>query len=155
MNSAYDFKSKVHVKRESHELEKEDGAYVSKPGTNACIASNHKSLHVCFFGSLQKEILAHSNKIMDEERIIELILEQQEEKIMVFKPCHCTHIYNCFSRPKKSFLIIQKFLSTFPVYLVGNVNDQCILFKYFFILTHIYNLFFTTQKVFFNGGLVF
>jgi hypothetical protein len=28
-----------------------------------------------FFGSLQKEILAHSNKIMDEERIIELILE--------------------------------------------------------------------------------
>jgi len=49
MNSAYDFKSKVHVKRESHELEEEDGAYVSKPGTNACIASNHKSLHVCFF----------------------------------------------------------------------------------------------------------
>jgi hypothetical protein len=41
-----------------------------------------------FFGSLQEEILAHSNKIMDEERIIELILEQQEEKIMVFKPCH-------------------------------------------------------------------
>ena len=87
MNSAYDFKSKVHVKRESHELEEEDGAYVSKPGTNACIASNHKSLHVCFFGSLQKEILAHSNKIMDEERIIEVILEQQEEKTMVFKPC--------------------------------------------------------------------
>ena len=29
----------------------------------------------------------HSNKIGDEERIIELILEQQEEKIMVFKPC--------------------------------------------------------------------
>jgi hypothetical protein len=49
MNSTYDFKSKVHVKRESHELEEEDGAYVSKPGTNACIASNHKSLHVCFF----------------------------------------------------------------------------------------------------------
>ena len=39
-----------------------------------------------FFGSLQEEILVHSNKIMDEERIIELILEQQEEKIMVFKP---------------------------------------------------------------------
>ena len=48
MNPAYDFKSKVHVKRESHELEEEDGAYVSKPGTNACIASNHKSLHICF-----------------------------------------------------------------------------------------------------------
>ena len=39
------------------------------------------------FGLLQEEILVHSNKIMDEERIIELILEQQEEKIMVFKPC--------------------------------------------------------------------
>ena len=48
MNSTYDFKSKVHVKRESHELEEEDGAYVSKPGTNACMASNHKSLHICF-----------------------------------------------------------------------------------------------------------
>ena len=58
----------VHDKKESHELEEEDGAYVSKPGTNACIASNHKSLHICFFfGSLQEEILAHSNKIMDEE----------------------------------------------------------------------------------------
>jgi hypothetical protein len=32
--------------------------------------------------------LTHSNKIGDEERIIELILEQQEEKIIVFKPCH-------------------------------------------------------------------
>ena len=45
-----------------------------------------KSLHVRFF-SLQEEILVHSNEIVDEERIIELILEQQEEKIMVFKPC--------------------------------------------------------------------
>ena len=44
-----------------------------------------KSLHVCFL-SLQEEILVHSNKIMDEERIIELILEQQEDKIMIFKP---------------------------------------------------------------------
>ncbi|KAJ6881230.1 hypothetical protein NC651_027942 [Populus alba x Populus x berolinensis] len=44
-----------------------------------------------------------------------------------------THIY-CFSRPKKSFLIIQEFLSTFPVYLVGNVNYQCIFLKYFFLL---------------------
>ena len=49
MNSTYDFKSKVHVKRESRELEEEDGAYVSKPGTNACMTSNHKSLHICFF----------------------------------------------------------------------------------------------------------
>ncbi|KAL3583236.1 hypothetical protein D5086_014297 [Populus alba] len=32
MNPTYDFKIKVHVKRESHELEEEDGAYVSKPG---------------------------------------------------------------------------------------------------------------------------
>ena len=60
----------AHVKRESHELEEEDGAYVSKPGTNACMASNHKSLHICFFGSLQEEFLIHSNKIGDEERII-------------------------------------------------------------------------------------
>jgi hypothetical protein len=27
-------------------------------------------------------------QIGDEERIIELILEQQEEKIIIFKPCH-------------------------------------------------------------------
>ena len=85
--SSIRLQKQVHVKRESHELEEEAGTYVSKPGINACIASNHKSLHICFFGSLQEEILAHSNKIMDEERIIELILEQQEEKIMVFKPC--------------------------------------------------------------------
>ena len=38
----------AYVKRESHELEEEDGAYVSKPGTNACMASNHESLHICF-----------------------------------------------------------------------------------------------------------
>ena len=30
----------------------------------------------------------HSNKIGDEERIIELILEQREEKIIIFKHCH-------------------------------------------------------------------
>jgi ribosomal protein L21 len=30
----------------------------------------------------------HSNKIRDEEIIIELILEQREEKIIIFKPCH-------------------------------------------------------------------
>ena len=34
--------------KEAHELEEDDGAYVSKPGTNACMASNHKSLHICF-----------------------------------------------------------------------------------------------------------
>jgi len=61
----------AYVKRESHELEEEDGAYVSKPGTNACMASNYESLHICFFGSLQEETLMHSNKIGDEERIIE------------------------------------------------------------------------------------
>ena len=67
--SSIRLQKQVHVKRESHELEEEDGAYVSKPGTNACIASNHKTLHVCFFFlSLQEEILAHSNKIMDEEK---------------------------------------------------------------------------------------
>jgi len=30
----------------------------------------------------------HSNKIGDEERIIELILEQRKEKIIIFKPYH-------------------------------------------------------------------
>ena len=39
------------------------------------------------FFSLQEEILVHSNKMVDEERIIELILEQQEEKIRILKPC--------------------------------------------------------------------
>jgi hypothetical protein len=51
-----------------------------------------------------------------------------------------------FHDPKRSFSIIQEFLSTFPVYLVSNVNYQCIFFKkiyykynkqyYFFTLTH-------------------
>jgi hypothetical protein len=40
------------------------------------------------FGLLQEEILTHSNKRGDEERIIELILEQREKKIIIFKPCH-------------------------------------------------------------------
>jgi len=51
--------------KEAHELEEDDGAYVSKPGTNAGMTSNHKSLHICFFGSLQEESLMHSNKIGD------------------------------------------------------------------------------------------
>ena len=41
MNPAYDFKSKL-MSRES------GGTYVSKPGKNACMTSNHKSLHICF-----------------------------------------------------------------------------------------------------------
>jgi hypothetical protein len=41
-----------------------------------------------FLESLQEETLLHSNKIGGEERIIELILEQREEKIIIFKPCH-------------------------------------------------------------------
>ena len=40
-----------------------------------------------------------------------------------------THV--SFFTTQKSFLIIQKFLSTFPVYLVGNVYDQCIFLKIF------------------------
>jgi hypothetical protein len=47
--SSIRLQKQAHVKRESHELEEDDGAYVSKPGTNACIASNHKSLHICFW----------------------------------------------------------------------------------------------------------
>ena len=86
--SSIRLQKQAHVKRESQELEEDDGAYVSKPGTNACMAFNHKSLHICFFGSLQEETLIHSNKIEDEEKIIELILKQQEEKIIMFKPCH-------------------------------------------------------------------
>ena len=85
--SSIRLQKQAHIKKELHELEEDDGAYVSKPGTNACIASNHKSLHVCFFLSLQEEILVHSNKIVDEEKIIEFILEQQEEKIIFFKSC--------------------------------------------------------------------
>jgi hypothetical protein len=46
--SSIRLQKQAHVKRESHELEEDDGAYVSKPGTNVCIASNHKSLHICF-----------------------------------------------------------------------------------------------------------
>ena len=47
--SSIRLQKQAYVKRESHELAEEDGAYVSKPGTNACMASNHKSLHICFF----------------------------------------------------------------------------------------------------------
>ena len=47
------------------------------------------------------------------------------------------HIY-CFSLPKKSFLIIQKFLSTFPVHLVGNVNS--------WLCTHIFNIVYKYTK---------
>ena len=79
-------RKQAHITRESHELEKRMGAYVSKPGTNACIASNHKVI-ACMFLSLQEEILVHSNQFVDEERIIELSLEQQEEKIIFFKSC--------------------------------------------------------------------
>jgi hypothetical protein len=68
--SSIRLQKQAHLKKESHELEGEDGAYVSKPGTNACMASNHKSLRICFLESLQEETLMHSNKIGDEERII-------------------------------------------------------------------------------------
>jgi hypothetical protein len=39
--------------------------FQTKPGTNTCMASNHKSLHICFFffGSLQEETLIHSDKL--------------------------------------------------------------------------------------------
>ena len=69
--SSMRLQKQAQVKRESHELEEDDETYVSKPGTNACMTSNHKALHICFFGSLQEETLMLSNKIGDEERIIE------------------------------------------------------------------------------------
>ena len=69
MNPAYDFKSTLMLRGSLMNIEKRMGAYVSKPGTNACIASNHKVI-ACMFLSLQEEILVHSNKIVDEERII-------------------------------------------------------------------------------------
>jgi len=47
MNPAYDFKSKL-MSRES------DGTYVSKPGKNTCMASNHKSLHICFLNRYRR-----------------------------------------------------------------------------------------------------
>ena len=47
--SSIRLQKQVHVKRESHELEEEAGTYVSKPGINACIASNHKSLHIYIY----------------------------------------------------------------------------------------------------------
>jgi hypothetical protein len=46
--SSIRLQKQAHIKREFHEIEEDDGAYVSKPGTNACMASNHKSLHICF-----------------------------------------------------------------------------------------------------------
>jgi hypothetical protein len=52
--SSIRLQKQAHVKKESHELEEEDGAYVSKPGTNACMASNHKSLHICFWNRYRR-----------------------------------------------------------------------------------------------------
>jgi hypothetical protein len=51
-----------------------------------------------FFGSLQEETLIHSNKIEDEERIIELIPEQREEKIIILKPCHQKERHRAISK---------------------------------------------------------
>jgi hypothetical protein len=56
MNPAYEFKSKL-MSREFYEIEEDDGTYVSKPGKNACMSSNHKSLHECFSELLQEEPL--------------------------------------------------------------------------------------------------
>jgi hypothetical protein len=47
--SSIRLQKQAHIKREFYEIEEDDGAYVSKPGTNACMASNHKSLHICFW----------------------------------------------------------------------------------------------------------
>ena len=66
MNPAYYFKSKLMSKEG-------DGTYVSKPGKNACMASNHKSLHECF-SHHQEESLMYSNKMVDEERIMEWMI---------------------------------------------------------------------------------
>jgi hypothetical protein len=46
--SSIRLQKQAHVKREFHEIEEDDGTYVSKPGKNAYMASNHKSLHICF-----------------------------------------------------------------------------------------------------------
>jgi hypothetical protein len=46
--SSIQLQKQAHVKREFHEIEEDDGTYVSKPGKNACMTSNHKSLHICF-----------------------------------------------------------------------------------------------------------
>ena len=40
----------------------------------------------------------HSNKIGDEERIIELILEQREEKIIIFEPYHQEERHRAISK---------------------------------------------------------
>jgi hypothetical protein len=46
--SSMRLQKQAQVKKEAHELEEGDGAYVSKPGMNACMTSNHKALHICF-----------------------------------------------------------------------------------------------------------
>jgi hypothetical protein len=53
----------AHVKREFHEIEEDDGTYVSKLGKNACMTSNHKSLREFFFESLQEESLMYSKRL--------------------------------------------------------------------------------------------
>jgi hypothetical protein len=46
--SSIRLQKQAHVKREFHEIEEDDGTYVSKPGKNTGMTSNHKSLHICF-----------------------------------------------------------------------------------------------------------
>jgi hypothetical protein len=46
--SSIRLQKQAHVKREFHEIEEDDGTYVSKPGKNTGMSSNHKSLYICF-----------------------------------------------------------------------------------------------------------
>jgi len=85
--SSMRLQKQAQVKKESHELEEDDGAYVSKQER---IHAWHLIINHCIyvFWIVTGGDLNTSRQIGDEERIIELILEQQEEKIIIFKPCH-------------------------------------------------------------------
>jgi len=87
MNPAYDFKSKLMLRGSLTNSKKMMGPmFQNQVRTHALHLIINHCIYV--FGLLQEEILTHSNKRGDEERIIELILEQREKKIIIFKPCH-------------------------------------------------------------------
>jgi len=52
-----------------------EGTYISNQTKNACMSYNLKTLHI-LFELLQEKSSMESNKIVDKERIIELIITE-------------------------------------------------------------------------------
>ena len=87
MNPAYDFKSKLMLRGNLMNSKKMMGPMFQN---QVRMHAWHLIINHCIyvFWIVTGGDLNTFRQIGDEERIIELILEQQEEKIIIFKPCH-------------------------------------------------------------------